>query len=629
LLSLLSYSAHSDWFDDIKAQGNAEDLYRVLYYMPKGGDLHNHLSGAAFPEWWYEAALAQKARGYEYYTKVRIENCRDYGGNEFGGLAYYLMFRNIMAVHYEDLSDCEKDEYKLLADLTAQEKTAWMDSIRLDKPYEGREEFFQTHWQRLFALVRNPWLQAEMMYRNMQAFGAEGVTYLELQVAVGGFLNPDGSDLTQSATADILRQRIQQQDAIDTGVIVRLQIAVLRFLPNAEDALRSVYRFVHANNDVFVAVNMVGREDNDRGFPMRFLPTMRNLRRQYGGVRLSIHAGEVDEPNSHVRDTLLLGADRIGHGINLITDDETMRLMRHGPYLVEINLISNLLLGYVSDYSQHPFPEYLRTGIPLALSTDDRGMWDSTMTDEYFVAVTEFDLSWDEIRTLSRNSLMHAFTAPETKQQLLDNFEINYLDPGFKLPSEWKLALGISHILPGDYEFTADFLYTRIKYSAMVLHGDLEQTGTNADGYPEYDSVREASFVLTNSRTTADSTGFALGISKGFENGFDFSLGYAWSDAEDIQPMTSSVAFSNYQNRAFFDPQEDVTSTSNYNIEHRVTATGTFRHDIADQFPLTISFYHRKLRPPVQHFLQWHDLSLRIHAVPRFQDQCSGTGCRA
>ena len=54
---------------------------------------------------------------------------------------------------------------------------------------------------------------------------------------------------------------------------------------------------------------------------------------------------------------------------------------------MEINLISNLLLEYVSDYDAHPFPEYLRTGIPVALSTDDRGMWDSTMTDEFFVAV--------------------------------------------------------------------------------------------------------------------------------------------------------------------------------------------------------------------------------------------------
>ncbi len=313
---LLSQTASADWFDDLKAPGNAEDLYRALYYMPKGGDLHNHLSGAAFPGWWYDAALAEKERGYEYYTKVRIENCRDYGGNEYGGLAYYLMFRNIMASQYEQLSDCEQREYKRLENLTEHEKAAWMDSIRLDKPHEGRDEFFQTHWQRLFALVRNPWLQAEILYRNMRAFGEEGVTYIEFQVAVGGFQRPDGSLIPPIETADILRERLRQKDAIDTGVTVRFQIAILRFLPNAEDELRRVYKFVHDNSDVFVAVNMVGREDDDKGYPLRFLPTMRDLRRQYSGVNLSIHAGEVDEPNSHVRDTLLLGADRIGHGLN-------------------------------------------------------------------------------------------------------------------------------------------------------------------------------------------------------------------------------------------------------------------------------------------------------------------------
>ena len=184
-----------------------------------------------------------------------------------------------------------------------------------------------------------------------------------------------------------------------------------------------MYRLVHENPDLLVAVNMVGREDNDKGYPARFLATLRELRQQYSGVRLSIHAGEVDEPNAHVRDTLLLGADRIGHGLNLISDDDTMLLMRHGPYLVEINLISNLLLEYVNDYSEHPFPEYLRTGIPVALSTDDRGMWESTMTDEFYVAATEFNLSWEEIKMLGRNSLKHAFVAEEIKKRLLSEYD--------------------------------------------------------------------------------------------------------------------------------------------------------------------------------------------------------------
>ena len=167
---------------------------------------------------------------------------------------------------------------------------------------------------------------------------------------------------------------------------------------------------------------MVGREDDDKGHPLRFLETLRKLRQQDGSVKLSIHAGEVDEPNYHVRDTLLLGADRIGHGLNLITDPETMRLMRHGPYMIEINLISNLLLEYVSDYSQHPFPEFFRIGIPVALSTDDRGMWDSNMTDEFFVAVKEFNLSWDEVKLLSRNSLQYAFVDQDTKAELLETY---------------------------------------------------------------------------------------------------------------------------------------------------------------------------------------------------------------
>lgn len=425
---MLSQSTFANWFEELKTNGSKEDLYRVLYAMPKGGDLHNHLSGSVYSEWWYELALAQKDRGYRYYTKVRIENCIEYGNDEFGGPAYFLMFRNITERMYNRMDDCGKREYKRLEDLDERELAGWHNSLRLDKPHEGREEFFSTHWQRLYVLTDNPYLQAEYLYRNMQAFGEEGLSYLEAQVGVRGFRDADGNVFTPAETIQILLDRIAQKDAQETGVTVRFQISLLRFRPNAEAQLKEIYQIVHDNQPMFVGVNMVGREDNDKGHPLRFLDTLRDLRREMSGVRLSIHAGEVDEPNYHVRDTLLLGADRIGHGLNLITDDDTMRLMRHGPYLVEINLISNLLLNYVSDYAQHPFPEYLRTGIPVALSTDDRGMWDSTITDEFFVGVTEFNLTWQEIKTLSRNSLEHAFVEADIKAELVREFDEKMVD---------------------------------------------------------------------------------------------------------------------------------------------------------------------------------------------------------
>jgi adenosine deaminase CECR1 len=415
--------ADNRWFEEVKKSATPEQLYTFLYAMPKGADLHNHLSGSARSEWMWDAALAQEKNGYIYYTKVTIKNCVPYGSNEYGPEPYYMLFRNLTAANHAKLSECERSEFKRLQDLDAREKQGWLDSLRLDKPYEGRNEFFSAHWQRMNDLYTNPYWSSEILYRNMEAFGKEGLLYLETENAINGMLRPDGTPFTLEEAANIVRARLAAPDAKATGVEVRFQNSVLRFAPNAEEQTRMYYAINDAYRDLFVGINFVGREDDDKGYPLRFLKTLRELRHKYPDINLSIHAGEVDEPNQHVRDTLLLGAKRIGHGVNLITDPDTMLRMQHGPYLIEINLISNLLLEYVKDYSEHPFPEYLRTGIPVALSTDDRGMWDSNMTDEFFVAVREFNLSWTEIVQLGRDSLAHSFVDEPTKNRLLAQYD--------------------------------------------------------------------------------------------------------------------------------------------------------------------------------------------------------------
>ncbi len=424
LLITGSAKASEQWFETFKKTATPTQMYQFLYAMPKGGDLHNHLSGAGLSEWWYDIAVDEKANGgYRYYTKVSINNCDGYGHNEFGMAPYLLRFVNIQKSTYETLNACRQSEFKALLDLDSQEKVAWLNSIRLDKAYEGRDEFFQTHWQRLNELGSNPIVIAHILLKNMQAFGAEGLTYLEFQSGVFGFIAPDGAPIPAEEVANIYRDLLVSKAAKATGVTVRLQISILRFAPNAEEMLARVYRFVDQNRDLYVGINMVGREDNDKGYPLRFLPTLRALRKEMPPVRLAIHAGEVDEPNYHVRDTLLLGAERIGHGVNLISDPGTMLLMRNSNNLVEINLVSNLLLEYVDDYAKHPFPEYLRFGIPVALSTDDRGMWDSNMTDEFYTAVSEFNLSWSEVKQLSVNSIQYGFVETPEKQRLLKNLD--------------------------------------------------------------------------------------------------------------------------------------------------------------------------------------------------------------
>lgn len=447
---LHSFAAEG-WFEELKATATPRQLYTFLYALPKGGDLHNHLAGAILSEWMWDAALAQEAHGYTYYTKVRIQNCEPYGTDEFGREPYLLLFRNLTARRYEQLDACEKGEYKRLQDLDATEKTAWLNSMRLDARHEGRDEFFNAQWTRIDDLLGSPWLISDILYRNMEAFGKEGVVYLETQNEVDGYLKPDGTAFSTDEVMAIFRERLASKEAKATGVEVRFQNALLRFTPTAEQRLRELFALNDKYRDLYVGINMVGREDNDKGYPLRFLPVLRELRHRYPDINLSIHAGEVDEPNHHIRDTLLLGAQRIGHGVNLITDPDTMVLMRNGPYLVEINLISNLLLEYIDDYSQHPFPEYLRTGIPVALSTDDRGMWDSNMTDEYFVAVREFNLSWEEMVQLGRNSLVHSFLDEPTKRRLLADYEKRVA--GFALRFQRSGWASLQSVQPVSYSF--------------------------------------------------------------------------------------------------------------------------------------------------------------------------------
>ena len=407
----------SEHFEHIKKLARKEQLYAFLFDLPKGGDLHNHLDGSNLPEWWFKVATDKTLnRGKDCYTRTRNMNCED--SNQ-----PFIYYHNIREFTYNRLSTCCKSEYQPIGSLTEEQKRSWLSSLKLDTDDKGCDEFFEVIFPRTRDLRHELEIMTELLVKNMKQFGAEGVRYLETIMSPFRFQDANGNAIDPETVARRFRQRLSQPDALATGVIVRFQILIMRFAPDAEQQIEEAYAFITQNRDLWVSVNLVGREDNKKGHPLRFLETFRKMRRTYSGIELSIHAGEAEEPNDYVRNTLLLGANRIGHGINLINDPDTMLLMRNNQYLVEINLISNRLLKYVPNLTFHPFPEYLRIGIPVCLNTDDRGMWDSTMTDEYYTAVTLFNLSWDEIVQLGKNSLRYSFVEPEVKAQLLTDYK--------------------------------------------------------------------------------------------------------------------------------------------------------------------------------------------------------------
>src|SRR5437667_7441755 len=403
-------------FEIIKKTCSRQQLYALLYDLPKGGDLHNHL-GLSFPaEQWYAAATdKQRTHGNEFYTRIRFNNCPD-------SSEALIRFRTIQRSSYLALSGCRKAEYENLAALSPDLRQQWISAMKLDRAGEGRNEFFEAIVPRLAEVAHDPWQLTELMVEAMQRDSAQGLRYLETQAGVSVLRDQDGQPIETERAVQFFRDALNRPDAKATGMTVRFQAVIIRYAPDAEELLERAYAFVDRHRDLWVGVNMAGREDNDKGHPLRFLETFRKLRRTYSGIQLSLHGGEVDSPGQDVRRTLTLGATRIGHGVNLITDPDTMLLMQDRKYLVEINLISNRLLEYVPDLDRHPFPEYLRFGIPVCLNTDDPGVWDSGITDEYFTAVTHFNLTWGEIVQMGRDSLQYSFAEQPVKSRMLKEY---------------------------------------------------------------------------------------------------------------------------------------------------------------------------------------------------------------
>ena len=404
-------------FEEITRSATREELYTFLFDSPKGGDIHNHHEYSVPMDAWLEVATDSRLlHGNRYFTRTLTERCP-------GERDEPLQFATVRRATYDTLPECVKHGYKPLDQLTPTEKEAWVSSLQVQKPSDGRDEFFERIVDRLSELERDPHLMAELLYRQMKQASDEGLRYLETQVDPRSFRDPAGAAIGQDAGAMILRQRVAQADAQGTGIALRMQVSTLRFADDAEEDLADAFAFVHRNHDLWVGVNLVGREDNPAGRPARFLGALRRLRRAYNDVALSLHAGESAEPSRAVRDALLLGATRIGHGLNLLSDPDTLLLMRNGGYLIETSLVSNQLLGYTPDLATHPFPEYLRLGIPICLNTDDRGAWDSNLVDEYFLAVTTYNLSWTEVVALGRNSLTYSFAEPALKKRMLADYD--------------------------------------------------------------------------------------------------------------------------------------------------------------------------------------------------------------
>ena len=209
--------------------------------------------------------------------------------------------------------------------------------------------------------------------------------------------------------------------------------------------------------------------------------------------------------------------------------------------------------------------------------------WDSddfaseTGTDESFTVIPGFA---DSIALTGTGELnrdvpqgMFDFIAGSTPEAALPQ-SLVLIDPNYKQPGEWKLALGGTWDMPF-YDMTLDFdyMHTRGKNSAYYVDVSQEIVGQTLAGSPIYDysGASRDTLMLTNSSASPTSDMISFVLAKDWENGLSAQLGYAWIEGEDVASMVASTAGSNFTAEAVTDINNPGANRSNWVVPQRIT----------------------------------------------------------
>lgn len=417
-----------------RIKNNPLTLYMFLIDMPKGGDLHNHASGAVY---------AENLLRYAKAENICIDK------KSFSAIPRAVCSSDWKVGRIENNSDL----YRTVIN-------AWsMNNFIPDNQASGEQHFFDTFYK-FFPIIGSH--AAEIFSEIFTRAAQQKENYMELMITLFDLnqldehgespvialakkikWDPDFSKMRNNLLSNNLIEIVKQTSSHLTTVEqaarkqmhcgeknetagcslkVRYIYIALRDFPPEEVFAQLLAGFETANRDPrVVGINIVQGEDDpvavrDYNLHMQMIQFLHKL---YPNVHISLHAGEL-APESvppemlcyHVRNAVeIANTQRIGHGVDIAYEDNAKQLLKEmaqKQVLVEINLTSNLkILGIHGD--QHPFLLYLRNHVPVALSTDDEGILRTDITREFQRAASTYNLDYLTLKQLARNSITYSF----------------------------------------------------------------------------------------------------------------------------------------------------------------------------------------------------------------------------
>ncbi|MGQ9503053.1 MAG: adenosine deaminase [Anaerolineae bacterium] len=141
------------------------------------------------------------------------------------------------------------------------------------------------------------------------------------------------------------------------------------------------------------------------------------------GLHITIHAGEVG-PAANIREAVeRIGAERIGHGIRAVEDPELMPFLAERGVTLEMCPTSNLHTGAIATLSEHPLPYYLEQDVRVTINTDDPGISNTSLTDEYVLAVQHMGIDFQTIRQTILYAAAASFLPESERHDLITWFK--------------------------------------------------------------------------------------------------------------------------------------------------------------------------------------------------------------
>jgi hypothetical protein len=441
--SAVSSEAQTErYFENIRKDPNL--LVAFLLEMPKGGDLHNHLSGAIYGEtliqWAKDQRVCVDPKTFYLTPSLKLSTGDPYcpaptvlAETALSNPVLYRSMIDAYSMRNWELSGESGHDHFFDAFDKFGAATHGNTGLMLAETGARAASQREIYQELMFTPTGKPFgdmLNADAVKTIKLTDDATPETLAAMRKALteNGLSSAIQDAIQQTNEAEKIRDAELKCGAAGASpgcqVTQRYLFQVLRGLPKEIVYAQMLLGFELAKADPrFVGLNMVMPEDYY--IPMHDFPLhmrmMQYLHSQYPSLHVALHAGELVEGSVppeglrfHVRDSVeMAGAERIGHGVDALNETNALELldeMAKKNVMVEICLTSNdVILGVHG--RNHPLHDFMRAGVPVALATDDEGVSRSDMTHEYLRGVEDQGLSYSELKRMARTGLDHAFVS--------------------------------------------------------------------------------------------------------------------------------------------------------------------------------------------------------------------------